>query len=147
MNKDAWASGFYSRFGDFQGWWNDEISLFGIKMPEQRELHPYKRHIATVFGYAYVFGTALLITGEKAGAICLLVAHIANVLVANAPAKLKFEVDREKGFTMNRHNYMMDQILVFVLLMVAFSEMSWVGKKEDDTKDFVKGRKTGRVQK
>ena len=32
MNKDAWASGFYSRFGDFTGWWNKEIGI--VVMPE-----------------------------------------------------------------------------------------------------------------
>lgn len=60
------------------------------------------------------------------------------MLVANAPAKIKFEVDRETGFTMNRHNYMIDQAMCFIMIMIAFSEMAWVAKKADDTKDFVK---------
>jgi len=80
----------------------------------------------------YVAGTALTITGEQVGLVVLMIAHFFNVLVANAPAKIKFEADRETGFTMNRHNYMIDQAIFFILLIVCFSEMSWA-KKEDDT--------------
>jgi hypothetical protein len=32
MNKDAWASGFYSRYGDFNTWWNNEVGI--VVMPE-----------------------------------------------------------------------------------------------------------------
>jgi hypothetical protein len=138
MNKDAWASGFYSRYGDFGEWWNKEIGI--VDMPEQRLLSPYKRHVATLFGYIYVAGIAFTVIGEQFGPVVLFVGHFFNMLVANAPAKIKFEVDREKGFTMSRHNYMIDQALCFILLMIAFSELSWNSKKAEDS--LVKGKKT-----
>ena len=139
MNKDAWASGFYSRYGDFGEWWNKEIGI--VDMPEQRLLSPYKRHVATAFGYCYVAGIAFTVIGEQFGPVVLFVGHFFNMLVANAPAKIKFEVDRETGFTMSRHNYMIDQVLCFILLMITFSGLSWAGKK-DDSRDFSKVKKT-----
>ena len=94
MFKDKWASSFYSAYGNFETWWNKHFKRlvmeeFAYTMPDQHDLYPYKHKVTIGIGYAFGFGSLLLLTGEKYSALLLCVPHVIVSVITNAPSQAK----------------------------------------------------------
>ena len=94
MNKEKWASSLYSAYGNFETWWNKHfkrlvMTEFAYTMPEQRDLYPYKQKATIFLGYAYGFGTLLLLTGERFAPLICCIPHIIHAVITNAPSQAK----------------------------------------------------------
>lgn len=84
----------YSSYGAFESWWNKQykrllMNEFAYTMPDQKELFPYKAKVTVGFGYAFAFGSMLLLTGEKFASLIIFIAGGVYAAVIHGPMQAK----------------------------------------------------------
>ncbi len=94
MFRDRWTSHMYSSYGAFESWWNKQykrllMNEFAYTMPDQKELFPYKAKITVGFGYAFAFGSMLLLTGEKFASLIIMIAGGVYAAIIHGPMQAK----------------------------------------------------------
>ena len=135
MNKDKWASSFYSAYGNFEMWWNKHFKRlvwneFAYEMPDQRDMYPFKAKVALALGYGYGFGTLLLLTGEKWAALILCIPHLIVSVITNAPSQAKTST----MFGTAEQGWCFDLMILFSMIMITGSSLQIATAKKESGK-------------
>ena len=124
MNKDKWASSFYSAYGSFESWWNkiykrQILKEFAYTMPDQQLLRPYRAKAALCIMYASGLGSLLLWTGEKWAAMILLIPQIILSAIYHGPLQQKTQT----VFGRAEQAWIIDVMIMCALLMITGSNL------------------------
>ena len=99
-------------------------------MPDQREMYPYKAKVALALGYAYGFGTLLLLTGEKWAALILCIPHLIVSVITNAPSQAKTST----MFGTAEQGWCFDLMILFSMIMITGSSLQIASVKKETGK-------------
>ena len=82
-------------------------------------MYPYKQKVTLVLGYAYGFGTLLLLTGEKWSALLLCVPHLIVSVITNAPSQAKTATT----FGTAEQAWLFDVMILLSMVMITGSSL------------------------
>ena len=89
-------------------------------------MYPYKQKATILLGYAYGFGTLLLLTGEKWAPLILCVPHLIVSVITNAPSQAK----KQTTFGASEQAWILDLMILISMIMITGSELKIAQKKK-----------------